>query len=165
MRTTLAIHKNETLRRKGVVAALGPHATDTVSPELWKTIAATAAAERLPIHSHVAQSIEEYQRIRERHDCTPVELLEKQGVLTADAKMLLVHAMFLTESDIALLHPDKHVLGLCPASAVQFGFPCKYPAWRAAGARMRFCLFTQLTFSARLGAHHTTRQNWRQWGW
>ena len=69
MRTTLAIHRNETLRDKGVVAALGPHATDTVSPQLWQTIAATAAAEQLPIHSHVAQSIEEFQRIRER--CSP----------------------------------------------------------------------------------------------
>jgi cytosine/adenosine deaminase-related metal-dependent hydrolase len=36
MRTTMAIHRNETLRSKGVVAALGPHATDTVSPQVCR---------------------------------------------------------------------------------------------------------------------------------
>jgi cytosine/adenosine deaminase-related metal-dependent hydrolase len=107
-----------------------------VSLQLWQTIAATAAAEMLPIHSHVAQSIEEFQRIRERHACTPVELLEKNGVLSADAKMLLVHSMFLSQSDLNKLDPEKHVLGLCPASAVQFGFPCNYPAWRANGLQV-----------------------------
>ena len=104
--------------------------------QLWQTIAATAAAEMLPIHSHVAQSIEEFQRIRERHGCTPVELLEKSGVLSANAKMLLVHSMFISQSDLNKLDPDKHVLGLCPASAVQFGFPCHYPAWRANGLQV-----------------------------
>jgi cytosine/adenosine deaminase-related metal-dependent hydrolase len=107
-----------------------------VSLQLWQTIAATAAAEMLPIHSHVAQSIEEFQRIRERHGCTPVELLEKSGVLSANAKMLLVHSMFISQSDLNKLDPDKHVLGLCPASAVQFGFPCHYPAWRANGLQV-----------------------------
>ena len=107
-----------------------------MSLQLWQTIAATAAAEMLPIHSHVAQSIEEFQRIRERHACTPVELLEKNGVLSADAKMLLVHSMFLSQSDLNKLDPEKHVLGLCPASAVQFGFPCNYPAWRANGLQV-----------------------------
>ena len=107
-----------------------------MSLQLWQTIAATAAAEMLPIHSHVAQSIEEFQRIRERHGCTPVELLEKSGVLSANAKMLLVHSMFISQSDLNKLDPDKHVLGLCPASAVQFGFPCHYPAWRANGLQV-----------------------------
>ena len=83
LRTTLDIAKNETLRAKGIVAALGPHATDTVSPGLWKTIAAISQERNLPIHSHVAQSIEEYQRIRKRHACTPVQLLKATGLTYA----------------------------------------------------------------------------------
>lgn len=30
----------------------------------------------------------------------------------------------------------RHVLGLCPASAVQFGFPCDFVAWQKAGHRV-----------------------------
>lgn len=133
LRTTVAIHRNETLRSRGIVAALGPHATDTVSPDLWETVAAVAKGNDLPIHAHVAQSIEEFERIRARHGQSPVEMLKAAGVLDCGAPMLLVHSMFLTQQDLALLQPAKHVLGLCPASAVQFGFPCTYPGWREAG--------------------------------
>ena len=133
LRTTLSIHHNDTLRTKGVVAALGPHATDTVSPSLWQTVAKMAEEHALPIHAHVAQSIEEFERIRDRHGCSPVEFLQRNSVLNCSAPMLLVHSMYLSESDINLLRPDRHTLGLCPASAVQFGFPCHYAGWRAAG--------------------------------
>ena len=133
LRTTMAIHCNETLRSKGIVAALGPHATDTVSPCLWQAVAEAAAGWGLPIHAHVSQSIEEFERIRERHGKSPVELLKDAGVLDSSASMLMVHSMFLSKRDLALLQPGKHVLGLCPASAVQFGFPCNYAGWREAG--------------------------------
>jgi 5-methylthioadenosine/S-adenosylhomocysteine deaminase len=133
LHTTMAIHCNETLRSKGIVAALGPHATDTVSPRLWQAVAEAAAGWGLPIHAHVSQSIEEFERIRERHGKSPVELLKDAGVLDSGASMLMVHSMFLSKSDLALLQPGKHVLGLCPASAVQFGFPCNYAGWREAG--------------------------------
>ena len=79
LRTTLSIHHNDTLRTKGVVAALGPHATDTVSPSLWQTVAKKAEEHALPIHAHVAQSIEEFERIRYRHGCSPVEFLQRSS--------------------------------------------------------------------------------------
>jgi len=136
MDTTISLHQDKGLQQKGIFAALGPHATDTISPSLWKKIASTAEQERLPLHSHVSQSIEEYRRSMQRNGCSPVKFLQQQGVLEADASMLLVHSMFVSSRDLELLDPNKHVLGLCPASAVQFGFPCNYQAWDAAGFKI-----------------------------
>jgi len=134
--TTIRMHRDESLQRKGIFAALGPHATDTISPSLWRKIASTAQQEQLPMHSHVAQSIEEYRRCIDRHGCSPVKFLQQQGVLDADVSMLLVHSMFVSSRDLAFLDPGRHMLGLCPASAVQFGFPCNFQAWDAAGFKI-----------------------------
>jgi len=129
LQTTHDIHNNLQWKEKGIVAALGPHATDTVSPALWRTIADTATALHLPIHSHVAQSIEELERSHDTHGCPPVSFLHRHGVLSAGSGWMMVHSMFVTQPELDLLLPDKHVLGFCPASSVQFGFPCDYHGW------------------------------------
>ncbi len=58
-------------------AAVGAHATDTVSSELWGRLRALADQYDLFIHSHVAQSCEEFERSLERHDCSPIERLAR----------------------------------------------------------------------------------------
>ncbi|EKX52816.1 hypothetical protein GUITHDRAFT_133246 [Guillardia theta CCMP2712] len=115
--TTIRMHRDESLQRKGIFAALGPHATDTISPSLWRKIASTAQQEQLPMHSHVAQSIE------------PLVLQEYRRCIDR-------HGMFVSSRDLAFLDPGRHMLGLCPASAVQFGFPCNFQAWDAAGFKI-----------------------------
>lgn len=119
----------------GVFAALGPHATDTVSPELWSRIAKDAHTYNLPIHAHVAQSLEEFERCMERHQCTPVELLSKTGALDTQrvSSFLLVHAIFMTRQDLTLLDPAHHTLGFCPYSQLIFSFPAHVPSWDEAG--------------------------------
>jgi 5-methylthioadenosine/S-adenosylhomocysteine deaminase len=117
---------------RGVWPALGPHATDTVSPALWARVAEISRARSLPIHAHVAQSLQEYERSFDRHGCSPVEQLRRHGVLDAD-RMLLVHAIFVSDDDLATLDPDRHVLGYCPLSQLQFCFPAHVPSWTARG--------------------------------
>ncbi|MEM6731337.1 MAG: amidohydrolase family protein, partial [Myxococcota bacterium] len=87
---------------RGVWGALGPHATDTVSPELWSRIGELAEENDWVVHAHLAQSIEEYRRSVERHGCSPMQLLERTGVLSR-ARALLVHALFVSDADLALL--------------------------------------------------------------
>jgi 5-methylthioadenosine/S-adenosylhomocysteine deaminase len=121
----------------GVVAAAGPHATDTVSPELWRRVAEVAMGHDLPVHVHLAQSVEEYDRSLERHGCSPLEQLFRLGVLEQVPRLLLVHDLFVTERDLARLDPARHVLGCCPFSQLRFAFPADPLPWVRAGLRFQ----------------------------
>jgi cytosine/adenosine deaminase-related metal-dependent hydrolase len=135
LEATLAIAGDARLRAHGVHAALGPHATDTVSPALWTRVGELAAAHDLTVHSHLAQSIEEVERAFARHGCSPVELLERSGLLARAPRALLVHGIFLSDADLARLDPRRHVLGFCPFSQLQFTFPADVLRWSRAGMR------------------------------
>ncbi len=118
---------------QGIHAALGPHATDTVSATLWSRLVGVARKHDLPVHVHVAQSVEEYERIGERHGATPMEWLEHLGVLAQVPHLLAVHAIFVSSRDLQRLDPRRHTLGYCPLSQLQFCFPAHVPSWQAAG--------------------------------
>jgi cytosine/adenosine deaminase-related metal-dependent hydrolase len=126
---TAEIAESRRFTEAGVVAALGPHATDTVSTDLWRRIADLATTHGLPIHLHLAQSADEYERSLLRHEKTPVEQLAALGLLTELPAMLLVHDLFVTDRDLGLLDPARHVLGCCPFSQLRFAFPADPLPW------------------------------------
>ncbi len=130
---TIAIDERADLRAAGVVAALGPHATDTVSAELWHAAIDLAVARRLPVHAHVAQSREEAARILARHGTTPVGWLAGEGILASAARLLLVHGIYVTDGDLARLDPARHTLGFCPYSQAEFCFPAAVGRFARAG--------------------------------
>ncbi|MCB9675092.1 MAG: amidohydrolase family protein [Alphaproteobacteria bacterium] len=130
---TLAIAGDRALADAGIVAALGPHATDTVSEALWGRIADLAAKHDLPLHFHCAQSREEHDRAVDRHGSSPIRWLASGGWLDAAPSSLLVHGLFVGTGDLAALDPSRVVLGYCPGSQIQYCFPAWYAAWRAAG--------------------------------
>lgn len=132
---TRAIAEDAALARAGIVAALGPHATDTVSDALWRRVADEAATHQLPVHAHLAQSIEEFERSIAGHGVTPATRLHQLGVLDAAPRALLVHGLFLTDADLERLDPDRHVLGYCPFSQLLFGFPAHLSSWIRSGRR------------------------------
>ncbi len=124
----------QTWADRGVWAAYGPHATDTVSADLWGVIRDDAQATGLPVHAHVAQSIEEFERAHERHGCSPVVWLERLGMLDdAVASFLMVHGIFVSEKDLSRLDPARHTLGFCPYSQLTFSLPADVAAWTASG--------------------------------
>jgi 5-methylthioadenosine/S-adenosylhomocysteine deaminase len=119
---------------RGVWAAYGPHATDTVSADLWGVIRDDAGSTGLPVHAHVAQSIEEFERAHDRHGCSPVAWLERLGLLDDTvASFLMVHGIFVSEQDLARLDPARHTLGFCPYSQLIFSLPADVAAWTASG--------------------------------
>lgn len=135
--TTLALHENTALRQAGIVPVLGPHATDTVSPQLWQRVAALAEQHGLSIHCHVSQSLEEYTRIQEQHHTTPVGYLAQQGILELSVPLVMVHSLLLSEADLSQLSPERHILGYCPFSQLQFGFPAPAEQWWQRGFRVQ----------------------------
>lgn len=135
--TTLALHENTTLREAGIVPVLGPHATDTVSPALWQRVAELASSHRLTIHCHVSQSLEEYTRIQTRYGTTPVGYLAQQGILDLPVPLVMVHSLLLSQQDMTLLSTDRHILGYCPFSQLQFGFPAPVEQWWQQGFQVQ----------------------------
>lgn len=121
---TVRIHGDPKLRSAGITTMWGPHATDTVSPALWRTILDHELD--LGLHLHVAQSPEEVERARAQ-GATPVELLDRVGAL--ERRALLVHGLFVSDGDRRRLDPARHRLGHCPWSQCQFAFPAHLGPW------------------------------------
>ena len=119
---------------RGIWPALGPHATDTVSAELWGSIVELAERHALPIHIHVAQSLEEYERAEARHQMSPMEILEARGALSAEIPhALLAHAIFTSRSDLLKLDPERHTVAFCPFAQLIFAFPAHARRFMQAG--------------------------------
>ena len=133
LRATQDLAGSTDFAKQGIVAALGPHATDTVSDTLWNTIGKLRDSLGIPIHSHVAQSIEEVERSFSEYGCSPVERLHRLGLLGGSQAFLLVHAIFVSKPDLARLSAPRDVLGFCPFSQAQFSFPANIFTWLEAG--------------------------------
>lgn len=132
---TLQIAADPARARAGIFSALGPHATDSVSPELWSRLAELSLAHALPLHFHLAQSPEEVARVQARSGCSPLERLRRAGVLELEQQRVMAHGIYLSLADAKLAtHGSATATGkgwlvFCPTSQTQFGVPARIDAW------------------------------------
>jgi 5-methylthioadenosine/S-adenosylhomocysteine deaminase len=129
LETTIEIANSDLLKSKGIFAALGPHATDTVSTELFQKVASLASTHNLPVHCHIAQSVDELVRAFEHHDTSPLSYMTQTGVIDAAPRTLLVHGIFLNEEDISSLRNKPVTLACCPHSKMIFAFLPRLDLW------------------------------------
>ena len=129
LEATLAISGDSALLRIGIGAALGPHASDTVSDELFREIGQLAEQEALPVHMHLAQSLEELQRAHARWGKGPLEALADLGLLERAPACLFAHGLFLTGAELDHLSSSSHRVAYCPLSQLQFAFPAPAHEW------------------------------------
>ena len=127
------IAKDVALAARGIFAALGPHASDTVSAALWERCVERAEALNLPIHAHLAQSYEEYARALDHHGCSPVQWLQRIGVLRAQVPLVFAHGLYTSASDLDTLAQSPSTLVYCPSSQAIFGFVAPVERWQRAG--------------------------------
>ena len=80
---------------------IGPHAPYSCTVDYMRQAAETAAELDLPISIHLSESQSEMDSCREQHGCTPIELADKCGLLTA--RTTAAHCLYATDSDIALM--------------------------------------------------------------
>ncbi|MGC5324753.1 amidohydrolase [Brevibacillus sp. SYSU BS000544] len=99
---------------------LGPHAPFTCPPESLRMIRGLAKEKNIPIHIHLAETEEEWHKIRERYQCTPTRYLEQCGLLDGHP-ILLAHAVHLDEEDIALLGNIQGGVAHNPVSNFKLG--------------------------------------------
>lgn len=113
-----------------IYKALGPHATDTVSVELWKQIIDISIKDNMPIHFHLAQTYKEFSRIKELHQMTPMELLIQKTRIKESPQLVGVHGTYLSQGDLKLMATLKNMAMVqCPQSASVFAFPAHSLNW------------------------------------
>ncbi|HEX9619942.1 MAG TPA: amidohydrolase family protein [Polyangiaceae bacterium] len=132
LEATLAVHGDASFTAAGVVAALGPHATDTVSLDLFRRASDLARANGLPLHCHVAQSPEEVVALGRRHGTTPLDWLLREGLLDVSCAVL-AHCLYADAGELRRLDRSRHVLALCPYSQLEFGVLAPAALWDALG--------------------------------
>ena len=126
---TFRIAESNELKAQGIFAVLGPHATDTVSDELWRRVREASMVWNLPVHCHIAQSIEEVERSWETHQCAPMTRMQRLGLCSLNASRLWVHGLWVSDSELDKL-TSKDTLIHCPSAQMQFDFPAPTYPWR-----------------------------------
>jgi 5-methylthioadenosine/S-adenosylhomocysteine deaminase len=97
-----------------ITASLGPHATYTVNDDDLRRTAEIARAEGFRIHLHAAETDDQTQSSTDRYGVTPIQVLERTGVLEAGA--LIAHGCGIRESDLPILerYADRVIVASCP---------------------------------------------------
>ncbi|MFP4589044.1 MAG: amidohydrolase [Candidatus Acetothermia bacterium] len=84
-----------------ISVALSPHAPYTCGDEVWKEVVRYSRVEKVPIHTHLAETEREIEDSLGRHGKKPVARLRELGVLDCD--VIAAHCIHLEEDEIDIL--------------------------------------------------------------
>src|SRR5439155_15163423 len=102
-----------------VQLAVAPCSPFSVTGRLMEESAALARRLGLPLHTHLAETVEEDAYCRELYGCTPVEYLEGLGWLAED--VWCAHCVHLSERDVARFGETGTGVAHCPTSNLRLG--------------------------------------------
>jgi cytosine/adenosine deaminase-related metal-dependent hydrolase len=102
-----------------VQLAVAPCSPFSVTKELMTGSADLARRFRLPLHTHLAETMEEDAYCRELYGCSPVEYLADLGWLAED--VWCAHCVHLTESDVGAFARTGTGVAHCPTSNLRLG--------------------------------------------
>lgn len=111
---------------------LAPHAPDTCSPALMRKVAEIAARGNLRVHTHLAQSPIEVERIAAAYGRTSVEMLDENGLL--DDRLTAAHCICLTDADITRIGTSGTFVAHVPVGNATGGQVAPIEALVEAGA-------------------------------
>jgi formimidoylglutamate deiminase len=98
---------------------VAPHSIRAVPLPDLKEIAAWSRANKLPLHMHVAEQVAENVACLREYGLTPVSLFNKEHLLGPD--FTAIHAIHITEDEIAMLAGAKATIGSCPTTERNLG--------------------------------------------
>jgi 5-methylthioadenosine/S-adenosylhomocysteine deaminase len=93
---------------------MAPHAPYTVSDRTFARLATLAEELDLPVHMHLHETEEEIRGSVEAHGRRPIARLESLGLVSP--RLIGVHAVHLTDAEIALLARNGCSVAHCPSS-------------------------------------------------
>ncbi|MEU8223908.1 amidohydrolase [Kribbella sp. NPDC048915] len=100
-------------RHPRITASLGPHATYTVTDEDLRRAADFGRTNQLRIHLHAAETDDQTQASIDKHRVTPIQVLERTGVL--DAGALIAHGCGIRPEDLPILQRyPRTTVASCP---------------------------------------------------
>jgi cytosine/adenosine deaminase-related metal-dependent hydrolase len=102
-----------------VQLAVAPCSPFSVTGKLMEESAALARRLGLPLHTHLAETVEEEAYCRELYGCTPVEYLERLGWLAED--VWCAHCVHLGHEDVGRLGATGTGVAHCPTSNLRLG--------------------------------------------
>jgi len=116
---------------------LAPHAPYTVSDTTFSKVAKLAAEVDVPVHVHLHETEDEIRRSLAEHGVRPLERLQRLGLLGPG--LIAVHAVHVTDGEIALLAKHGASVAHCPSSNLKLasGFA---PVARLAAAGVNVAL-------------------------
>jgi 5-methylthioadenosine/S-adenosylhomocysteine deaminase len=101
---------------------LAPHAPYTVGEDTLRQVARYADELGLRVHIHVHETREEVQRFELAHGSTPIQALDRLGLLTPE--LLAVHVTTLGPGDLERLARAQGWVIHCPESNLKLGSGC-----------------------------------------
>jgi formimidoylglutamate deiminase len=118
---------------------VAPHSVRACPAEWIERLAGESRRRSLPLHLHVSEQPAEVAQCRAEHGRTPVEVLDRAGALSAATTA--VHAIHLSEGDVALLGARGVTVCACPTTERDLGDGI-VPADRLLAAGSRLALGT-----------------------
>ena len=102
-----------------VQIAVAPCSPFSVTRKLMSESAALARRHGLPLHTHLAETVEEEAYCLELYGCTPVEYLIDLGWLGED--VWCAHCVHLSEADVGAFGSTRTGVAHCPTSNLRLG--------------------------------------------
>ncbi len=122
-----------------VFPVLCPHAPYTCGPSTWEKVQELADSEGLYIHTHLSETKEEVERIKDQYGKSPVFHLESLGVLSD--KLLCAHVVWTEEEERELLKERRVKVLHCPESNLKLASGIA-PIWDYLRREIHVCLGT-----------------------
>jgi 8-oxoguanine deaminase len=113
------LYETESLAARGVEIAVAPCSPFSVTKELMRESASLARRLAVPLHTHLAETVEEEAYCRELYGCTPVEYLEELGWLADD--VWCAHCVHLAEHEVRRFAETGTGVAHCPTSNLRLG--------------------------------------------
>jgi cytosine/adenosine deaminase-related metal-dependent hydrolase len=102
-----------------VQLAVAPCSPFSVTGRLMEESAALGRRLGLPLHTHLAETVEEESYCRELYGCTPVEYLERLGWLAGD--VWCAHCVHLSDGEVRRFGETGTGVAHCPTSNLRLG--------------------------------------------
>lgn len=126
------IHQNYHDREQARIKVfLGPHGVDTCDTALFLAVKELARDYDCLICTHVAQSLQEVEQLKQSHGCSPVAHLANIGVLGPN--LLAAHCLYADDDDLELLRATGTVVANCPMTFARGGLYAPYHRFAGKG--------------------------------
>lgn len=102
-----------------ISVSLGPHSPYLCPDDFLKKVVKKSEVFGVPMHIHVSETKEQVERMLKERGMTPVQLLEKTGVLKEGT--ILAHAYWATDSDLTLIKKRGAGIAHCAKTYMKFG--------------------------------------------